>query len=285
MDLVPETYQTFNHLPRQFADSTMRTLAAKNRLYNLVIDIGPGDGGITRKLAKLLRHRRFVAIDGDPKMIDYCRRQDSDLLSPPSGVEYVLQDLSLPWNQMSESVGQLAGQADLIFSNFVLHFIPDKHQLLDILSRLLATDGGGSLHANLLIVADLTDRITTAVPLLDGTKHLYLSADKQLSIWRQALEANGLTIDEFRVTDSEWRLTRKEMIAFIPVLIQHYNTMITEPKQFLSLREQLANPVFDAYTNPTGGHNNPDAWTKFLADNTVADVVLHMKILSIIAHK
>ena len=122
-------------------------------------------------------------------------------------IEYELQDLSVGWDQFRADLKrQLEGKGELIFSNFVLHFIPNKKQLLNVVSRLLAANG--TINANLIVIADINKKLSR-----NDRKDEYLSVERQTDIWRESIVANGLTVKEFNVVDSVWHLSRQEMIG------------------------------------------------------------------------
>ena len=165
------------------------------------MEIGSGDGAVTRQLATRVRHRRLVAIDVNPAMTAYARCVNSG----PT-IEYWLQDMGVPWDELSDDIRQLEGKVELIFANFSLHYILDKSRLLSICARLLST--GGSIHANSVILPDLNQKLPA-----DERRDNYLSVDQQLVVWRQALADNRLIVDEFEVVDHVWRMSRQQLIG------------------------------------------------------------------------
>ncbi|WP_411018756.1 hypothetical protein, partial [Salmonella sp. s24813] len=92
-------------------------------------------------------------------------------------------------------------------------------------SRLLSP-AGGELYANFVILADLNKKLVTND---DGSgdqqKEWYHSVNKQIDDWRQSLvdinnneNNNQLVIKEFSVSDDIWKMSRQEIIAFMPIL-------------------------------------------------------------------
>ncbi|CAG2122605.1 unnamed protein product, partial [Medioppia subpectinata] len=153
--IAPEVYGSLNYAPKKFAAQSLIILGSQNRLFDTIVDIGCGDGGVTKELAEKLRHRQLVAVDVDPAMTAYAQQTN-----PGRSIEYKTQDVSVAWDELSEDIRALEGKVTLIFSNFVLHYIRDKSRLVANFSRLLTTAGaGGCIHANIFIPADLNRKL------------------------------------------------------------------------------------------------------------------------------
>ncbi|CAG2123359.1 unnamed protein product, partial [Medioppia subpectinata] len=75
--------------------------------------MGSGDGGVTRELAACVPHRRLIAVDVNPAMTEYAR--DHNTLPT---IEYVTQDMSVEWSELSPEIRRLEGSVRLILSNF-----------------------------------------------------------------------------------------------------------------------------------------------------------------------
>ncbi|CAG2103464.1 unnamed protein product [Medioppia subpectinata] len=178
-------------------DSDIENLFSKN----IIIDMGSGDGAVTKELATRVPHRQLVAIDVNPAMIEYSQRVNS----LPT-IEYAIQDLSLTWPELGPDVRLLEAKVDLIFSNHCFHYIRDKTRVLSICRRLLAT--GGTIHASILLLPDLNRKLPA-----DRRKGWCLSVDQQLDVWRRAVADNGLTADVFEVFEEDYRFTRTQIIG------------------------------------------------------------------------
>ena len=153
-------------------------------------------------LSTYVNHKRIVALDIDPGCISHCKQ-----INRVKTVEYEIQDLSVEWDQFrSDLKRQLEGKVELIFSNFTLHFIPNKRQLLEVISRLLAPNG--IIHANFIVISDLNKKLP-----INDRKPEYLSVDQQIDIWRESIVDNGLKIKEFSVVDAVWHMSRQEIIS------------------------------------------------------------------------
>ncbi|XP_054157777.1 uncharacterized protein LOC128956120 [Oppia nitens] len=103
----------------------------------MIIDLGFGDGRVTRLLSQNVPHKQLVAIDVVPEMLEHAVANNTD---DPT-IEYVLQDLTVSWPELSPRIRQLESKVDLLFSNFMLHYITDKYQLMAIIGQLLTSGG------------------------------------------------------------------------------------------------------------------------------------------------
>jgi len=91
-----------------------------------VLDLGCGDGTLTRQLADLLPHGEVVGIDASKGMIGVAQEKERENLS------FILKDISCL---------DYVEEFDLIFSNAALHWIKDHNLLLRNVRRALR-DGG-----------------------------------------------------------------------------------------------------------------------------------------------
>ncbi|MEO6197115.1 MAG: class I SAM-dependent methyltransferase [Dehalococcoidia bacterium] len=99
-----------------------------------VLDAGCGSGSVTFDLLNKLPDGKIYAIDGSPQMIDQLTESIDD-----RGVTNVLPILA------NLTDFELPEPVDVVFSNAVLHWIPDDDGLFDCLAR--ATKNGGRFRA------------------------------------------------------------------------------------------------------------------------------------------
>ncbi|XP_054155673.1 uncharacterized protein LOC128954132 [Oppia nitens] len=267
----------------------IKDITTNKKSYDLIVDLGCADGRITKHLlGKQIPHKLLVGIDVVPDMISYARQHNSD-----ETIEYLLQDMSVKWPEMSPRIRQLESKVDLIFSNFTLQYMPDKWQLMATCNRLLTASGssssssssGGIFHANVIILPDLNKKLvsnTTNSP----DKQWYQTREKQLDDWRQSLADNHFLIHKFQIIDSIWPTDRQRMIELMPVMLSNYRSFFKNQSDFDSeLNDHLTDTVFDAYVNPDSPEPNPRAWQQFLADPTVTEVNIYLRVLRITAVK
>jgi trans-aconitate methyltransferase len=86
---------------------------------------------VTLLLNSLLTINKLYAIDVDKDMIKFAEEKHNK-----NNIHYLLQDLSLEWNQLRPQLKALEGKVSLIFSNYVLHWIKDKENAAKNLFRL-----------------------------------------------------------------------------------------------------------------------------------------------------
>ncbi|CAG2102501.1 unnamed protein product [Medioppia subpectinata] len=243
------------------------------RKTDIIIDIGSGDGATTKVLATRVSHKRVIAIDVNPAMTAYGQSVNS-----LTTIEYLTQDMSVSWQELSDDVRRLESKVDIIFSNFCFHFIRDKSQLLSICRRLLST--GGIIHANVFLLNDLNSKLPA-----DRQKACFLSIDQQLDVWRRALTDNGFTVDVFTVAEDTFTMAREHAIASFPVIMSIYKTFFETTEEFVRECSDLSDVIFDAMCNPVADRPNPNAWTQFLANEDITEVVYRAQLLTLVAHK
>ncbi|XP_054154879.1 trans-aconitate 2-methyltransferase-like [Oppia nitens] len=282
MDQIePSVYARQKSNVQLLAMQSISIIKSYSKSYDLIVDLGCGDGDVTKNfLAKHIPHKRIVAIDCLPEMLDYARTNN-----PDSSIDYQLQDMGRKWPDMSPRVRQLDCKVDLIFANLSFGYIPDKRQLMDTIGHLLST--GGMIHANIELKEDINKRLASyGWPM---KKQWYESPEKQADNWRQCLQSmdNQLLIKQFETIDVCWTTDRQKMIDFMPILISKFRKFFNDPKDFDSeLNDHLWDTAFDAMVNPLAiGGPNPRAWQQFLADPNVKEVKRYHQLLRITAIK
>jgi SAM-dependent methyltransferase len=95
----------------------------------------------------LLTINQLYAIDIDKDMIKFAEEKHHK-----SNIHYLLQDLSLEWDQLRSELKALEGKVSLIFSNHVLHWIKDKENAAKNLFRLLPKSG--KIYAQIFWISD-----------------------------------------------------------------------------------------------------------------------------------
>ncbi|CAG2114776.1 unnamed protein product, partial [Medioppia subpectinata] len=245
----------------------------QQNLYNTIVDMGSGDGGITKLLATRVPHKGVIAIDSNPRMTAHGQHFNS-----VSTVEYITQDMSVSWPELSDNIRRLESKVDLIFSNFSFHYFHDKYQLLSICRQLLVT--GGTIRANIPLFDDLSDKLPANQRL-----EWCPSVDQQLDVWRRELSDTGFTINEFETRKVTFAVNRRQIIAYLPVLMSVYKSYFTASGLPYNQCPDLADIVFNVYNNLGADRPNPNAWTLFLAKEDISEVVTHMRLLRLVCHK
>ncbi|XP_054155711.1 uncharacterized protein LOC128954167 [Oppia nitens] len=282
MDIIePDVYAKQKSNAQLIAMQSIDSLIDANyRSYDQIVDIGCGDGDITKQLlGKHIPHKHILAIDVLPDMITYARNHNSD-----DTIEYLVQDISVKWPLItSQRLRQLAGNVDLIFSNLALEYMADKWQIVETFGQLLST--GGVFHANLVIMEDINKRLAS-YGRPPPKQQWYQSREKQLDNWRQSLSDNQFLVKQFEIIDVCWPTDRQKMINFMGIIISKYRQFFQNTDDFESEKtDHLWDTAFDALVNPTADTPNPRAWQQFLADPTVTVVNRYHQLLRITAVK
>ncbi|CAG2109982.1 unnamed protein product, partial [Medioppia subpectinata] len=194
-----------------------------------------GEGGITKQLASRVPHKRVVAVDVDAAYLEYAQRHNN----APT-IQYVRQDMSIAWPNLSPEMRALEGSAGMIFANFSFQHIRAKQQLMSICRRLLASGD-----------------VNRILGLNEGRRQWCPSTDQQLAEWRQLLDNSD----------------------FIPSVANTYKTLFETDDQYESENNGLLDILFDVTFNAMADAPDPKAWTHFLADESVTTGIASIHIL------
>lgn len=91
-----------------------------------ILDVGSGDGSLTRKLADKVPRGQVVGVDSSARMVEAARRYEGP---------------NLHFSQMDILDGSFEGEFHVVFSNATLHWVKNHARLLEILYRSLAPRG------------------------------------------------------------------------------------------------------------------------------------------------
>ncbi|CAG2119602.1 unnamed protein product, partial [Medioppia subpectinata] len=116
----------------------------------------------------------------------------------------------------------------------------------------------------------------------DRQKACFLSIDQQLDVWRRALTDNGFTVDVFTVAEDTFTMAREHAIASFPVIMSIYKTFFETNEEFDRECGDLSDVIFDAMCYPVADRPNPNAWTQFLANENITEVVYRAQLLTLI---
>jgi trans-aconitate 2-methyltransferase len=118
--------------PTQYHQFQNERFAPFEDLFNLVkvrarlsvVDLGCGTGELTRRLAERLPSSEVLGIDSSPEMLTRAREQARD------GLRF-----------RQDSIQNVEGEWDLVFSHAAIHWIDDHHALVPRLLSLLKRGG------------------------------------------------------------------------------------------------------------------------------------------------
>ncbi|OXA49611.1 Malonyl-[acyl-carrier protein] O-methyltransferase [Folsomia candida] len=184
------------------------------RKFPIILDIGCGSGNLTRFLANSIPNEEIIAIDNDPDMVSFSVKNTT-----PGNfkIKFLCQDISIPWAQLDPELTRLAGQVDLIFSNYVLHWVIDIRTACQNLSRLLKQ--GGLFYFNIFGVKPLS------IPNF-GKYLKQESVEDQLAGIMATLKLNGLQVTRQNMYSYEWHYTEKDFEVLMPLMYAMHNVRI-----------------------------------------------------------
>lgn len=152
---------------REWSGGVLARLRLEGR--ETVLDAGCGSGGVTAELLELLPEGKVIALDGSPAMIAESERRLADLAAA-GRVEFTCQDLAS---------FKLARRVDRVFSNAVLHWVPDHPSLFRRFAECLSSGGrlvaqyGGSGN----VFPDFVDRTMAAMGNPETFEYVRLNID------------------------------------------------------------------------------------------------------------
>ncbi|CAG2118006.1 unnamed protein product, partial [Medioppia subpectinata] len=104
---------------------------------------------------------------------------------------------------------------------------------------------------------------------------------QQLDDLRRAFADNGFVIDLIEVHPDSDRMPRQHIIDFMPNMMNGWRNYFDTDKQFESDKKDLMEIVFDSSTNPEAERPDPKAWSHFLANESITEVVKTEQIVQI----
>lgn len=120
-------YERISGLQRRLARQALGAMAFRGA--ERVLDVGCGDGYVTRLVAARLPAGAVVGVDASPRMIEVARSRPDP---PGTRVEFLVADArELPF----------AGEFDVVVSFNALHWVTDQLAALRAIARTLRSDG------------------------------------------------------------------------------------------------------------------------------------------------
>ena len=246
-------YERISGLQRHLARQTLSQLVFRGD--ERVLDVGCGDGYITRSIAARLPRGSVVGVDASPRMIEAAR---SHADPPGTDVGFRIGDVrDLPF----------VAEFDVVVSFNALHWVIDQVAALTAIARALRPDGrvvvqqvcGGprpSLESTAMTVC-ATDRWRAyftgfAVPFVhvDPARYPAIAAAAGLRVTDQLVEddrwdfgSRRAFVDWCTVGFADWtvRLPGGQVAAWVDEVVSAYQSLLGEPGVFgfLQLRAEL----------------------------------------------
>lgn len=233
-------YQQRHSFVWKYGESLVECLQAQP--HETIVDLGCGTGQLTRAIAN--RGASVIGIDADAAMVSQARHHNPDLPFLQADARYI---------QINSAQLQLGdrykpeGEIDAIFSNAVLHWIPETDAVISSMYRLLRPGGR--------LVAELGGRGNVQTIL----NALYASIEEQLAVSKDS------EISEDRPLRSYSE--QKASMEFIKALNPWYFPSLGEYTSLLDAYgfETKSALLFDRPT-PLDGENGMAHWlTQFAA--------------------
>ena len=197
-------YEKVSDLQRAFASRSLERLDVRGD--EDCLDVGCGDGYLTRLLALRLPEGSVLGLDASPRMIEVARRAPV-----PEGayVRFELGDaLAMPFEQ----------EFDLVTSFNVLHWIPDQQTALSGIARALVPDGRALLQQVCAGPRASVEQVAMEVcaeprwqAAFDGFAAPFVQLDPDR--YPELVAGAGLRVEKLTVTDEEWDFGSAEAFA------------------------------------------------------------------------
>jgi trans-aconitate 2-methyltransferase len=178
--------------------------------HESILDVGCGDGKISANFAGLVAYGRVVGIDSSPEMIEYA----IDTYPP-------IQYPNLSFGCIDAQCLNFQQEFDLIFSNAVLHWVPEHQaflagaqQALRNHGRLIISCGGAG---NAIDILQVFSELVASHPwqqYFDGFVNPYFFYD--ITDYQQWLPAAGFTVNRVELIPKDMiHQSRVEFTAWI----------------------------------------------------------------------
>ncbi|CAG7835092.1 unnamed protein product [Allacma fusca] len=254
MNLIAEDYNGINGQQERDAEETIaRILEDSKEKFEFILDVGCGTGNVTKLLSQKLPHDKILAIDIDPDMIAYSRKS----VSTPD-IEFLEQDISLPWEQFHPKLQSLEGQFSLVWSNRVLHWVADDHRSRAAQNIVRLLKPGGLLYVNTTFIFDLYEHL----PLEEKQEKEKIlkvpSLQQQQNDWQGCFDNIGLTNLNIKFVGREWIFENPEdfwKLTKVVTIYKRYLSKGVAPEMvdeiLGNLRELFARVVATPFGQPT----------------------------------
>lgn len=198
MDINTDEFNRVNYAHIRDANNLIDIIIDEvGEKFGIVLDIGCGSGNVTQILSQRISCEKLVAIDVDMRMIKFAKANYS---SPK--INYIVQDISVEWDQLDPTLRQLEGKVSLVFSNRVLHWVENKAIAAQNLYRFLAPNG--KLCTNITTLWDLFHDLVPEEKIKFESLLQIPSEEEQIANWRTAFSESG-----FKNIDIEFSILRQ----------------------------------------------------------------------------
>lgn len=139
-------------------------------------------------------------------MLEFARKN-----SKSKSIEYVLADLTSPWNLVDKKITNLEGQVSLILSNMVIDLIREKPVFALNLKRLLKRSQ--CAYFTFPTFPNITRKLNTQDRAFYENFVKLPESDVQVQNWVQIFESNGFEIVHKEVESLVWSLQSQNVLG------------------------------------------------------------------------
>lgn len=251
-DWSGEDYRRVSSLQRAVASETLAELVLRGD--ERILDIGCGDGFLTREIAGRLPHGFIVGMDASPRMVTAADSRSA----APAEPRFVRADARrLPFGRCF----------DMAVSFNALHWVPQLDEALTAIARIL--EPGGRSLIQMVCAADRPSIESTAMTVAHSAPWSGLFSDFSAPFvhpdpteFADIANACGLRVSSMTVRDREWdfgsaeqfrawcavgttawtdRLAEHYRAAFVDELVAAYQPVVSRPGlfRFMQMRAEL----------------------------------------------
>ena len=244
-------YERISALQAAMAEEALSMLNLRGT--ESVLDIGCGQGKITREIAARVPAGRVIGIDASEKMIASAR--DSAAESPQTNLEFAVADARhLDFHH----------EFDLIVSFNALHWIPEQALALDSIRAAIKPAGLAQLRLvpdgerkSIESVIEQTRLSPQWAQYFTGFRnpYLHLTPEKYAALAAQ----HGFSVPRNHISDKSWDFhSRRAFAAFGSVTFVEWTQHIPE-----SLRLDFVNDALDRYRRVACLHPGEENYFRF----------------------
>ncbi len=241
-------YEQISGLQRQLASGALADLAFTG--HERVLDVGCGDGYVTRAIAARLPGGSVVGVDASPRMIETARSRPDP---PGAEVRFEVGDVrDLPYRY----------EFDVVVSFNALHWVPDQRAALSAIARATRTHGrvvvqqvcAGPRPSLEQLAMQVTERPRWR-PAFTGFAPPFVHLDPER--YPATAESAGLAVVDLTVGDFRWdfgsqeaftrwctvgfadwaaRLPADQVASWVDEVVDSYTSLTGEPGVFRFLQ-------------------------------------------------
>jgi len=208
VDWDGEGYEQISDLQRWLAGRALAAMELQGD--ERVLDVGCGDGYVSRLLAAELPHGSVTGVDASPRMIEVARSRPA-----PAGASLRFERRNVLDSRFAQ---EFADEFDLVVSFNALHWVIDQQAALARLADAVTTDGSVVVQVvcagprrsveQVALQVCATERWRAA---FDGFPVPFVHVDPQT--YPALASSAGLSVSQLNVDDLEWDFGSREAFS------------------------------------------------------------------------